>query len=476
LYLRRQALKLSLNADGREVVTDAKNDASRVFGDGSILVVAEGEIQRAQDVTLSGHTRQPGAHALNHARSLTELISDESVLGANIYPLIGVIERRDTSQLTKKLIEFSPRQVIRHKFDRKLEEGDVVHLFSMQQIQALEKGDSATTGQPLLQNASYQLNKPGKDETFVRDPLIASFLRERSVFVRGAVRQAGAYPVADGATLDSVLAIAGGTTLEANTGKIEVTSRLRDNDAQNSRASERINVNLKNDDARKIMIGPGDTVRVNQKFNRIEDQSVTLLGEVVHPGRYDLMPGDTVLSLIDRAGGLTDQGYPDGAIFSRAAERKREASRYKAQAQDLEMKLAASMQQKSEDKKPDMAQIQAAQTLVAQLNDAEPVGRITVEVDPETLRADPEQDMLLEAGDKIYIPKRPLNVRVAGEVLSPAALQFRKGKDADDYIREAGGTTYYADADRAFVIYPDGSAQPLSVSIWNHESSMIPPG
>ncbi len=41
---------------------------------------------------------------------------------------------------------------------------------------------------------------------------------------------------------------------------------------------------------------------------------------------------------------------------------------------------------------------------------------------------------------------------------------------------EAGGFTYNADDDRAFVLYPDGSAQPLQVSNWNHKATMIPPG
>jgi hypothetical protein len=55
-------------------------------------------------------------------------------------------------------------------------------------------------------------------------------------------------------------------------------------------------------------------------------------------------------------------------------------------------------------------------------------------------------------------------------------LQFRKGKSADIYIDEAGGPTYFADLDRAFVVYPDGSAQPLSVSAWKQRITMIPPG
>ena len=60
--------------------------------------------------------------------------------------------------------------------------------------------------------------------------------------------------------------------------------------------------------------------------------------------------------------------------------------------------------------------------------------------------------------------------------MSPAALQFRSGKDPSAYIDEAGGFTYNADKDRVFVVYPDGSAQPLQVNAWNHLAVMIPPG
>ena len=117
-----------------------------------------------------------------------------------------------------------------------------------------------------------------------------------------------------------------------------------------------------------------------------------------------------------------------------------------------------------------------ARALAAELEDAEGIGRITVEADPATLSAKPELDLLLESGDRLFIPKRNLTVRVNGEVLSPAALQFREGKSARTYIDEAGGFTYHADKDRTFVLFPDGSAKPLSVSSWRHSPTFIPPG
>lgn len=462
-------MNLTLTSDGRETVDDISEPGKKLFGDGGLLSVAQAQEKRAENVELSGHTRDPGQHDLKKAKTLSELIRSEQVFGDSLYPLIGVVERHDKNSLTKKLVEFSPRQVLQKTQDMPLAEGDVVHLFSIEQIRNL--GKNVASSEPLLQNISYG----GTAESpRIKDGMMISFLEERSAFVRGAVRQPGAYPVSSDTTLDSLISVAGGTTIEANPDNIEVTARYVPVDEEADAAgTNRQTVSLSQSD---IHIAPGDTVRVNQKFNRVSEQSITLLGEVKHPGKYDLMPGDTMLTLIDRAGGLSPIAYPDGVIFSRASERKQEESRYRAQARDLEMKLAETMRGKDDDKKPDMAQVSAAQTLITQLKDAKAVGRITVEADPDVLRADPDQNILLEGGDKIYIPRRPLNVRVGGEVLSPAALQFRKGKGADTYIDEAGGTTYYADKDRAFVVYPDGSAQPLSVSAWKQRVTMIPPG
>ncbi len=469
---KNRFLKLDYAPDGEETVQDISDKKLKAFRDGSILMVSQAQAARSEAVTLSGHTREPGTRDIKKAQKLSDLITDTKVLGDDIYPLLGMIERRDTQQLTKKLVPFSPQQVLTGTYEEKLEGEDKVLLFSNAQIRALFQERE----QDKLLHEASMTNAPQKDS--ITDPLVKSFLEERSAFIRGAVRVPGAYPVADGTTLGSVLAVAGGLTLEANKGNIEVTSRLpvQNDEEDRTAGTQRFTVNVEQHDPDSVLIGAGDTVRVNQTFKRVEDQSVALIGEIAHPGRYDLMPGDTMLSLLDRAGGLSPYAFPSGAIFSRASERKREKNRFEAQARDLELKLASALQATDKDEKPDMAQVAAMQSLIAEMKNAKAVGRITVETDPGVLLSDPDQDILLESGDKIFIPKRPLTVRVAGEVLSPAALQFRKDKDARDYISEAGGTTYYADRDRAFVIYPDGSAQPLRTSNWEHKAVMIPPG
>lgn len=465
-------IKLAVGSDGLEIVEDIAEPTKRLFSDGGVLNVAQAKEKRSQSVELLGHTRDAGAHALGKTKTLSELIKSEQIFGDSLYPLIGVIERHDKKTLTKTLVEFSPRAALNKTGDMKLMEGDVVHLFSLQQIQKINEKISSET---LLQKISYDGTDQKEDP--VKDPMIISFLQERSAFVRGAVRQAGAYPVSSDTTLEALISVSGGATIEADLENIEVTSRMIPADENaDAEAINRKTLSLTSKPAKDLVIKAGDTVRVNQKFDRVAEQSVTLLGEVKNPGKYDLVPGDTLLSLLDRAGGLSDIAYPDGVIFSRASERKLEESRYLAQARDLELKLAEMMKNDDKDHKPDAAQVQTTQSLIAQLKEAKAIGRITVEANPDILMTDPDQNILLESGDKIFIPRRPLTVRVGGEVLSPASLQFRSGKSADTYIDEAGGTTYYADLDRAFVTYPDGSAKPLSVSAWKQGANMIPPG
>lgn len=469
-------LKLGLTADGRETVEEISDSFKPTFSDSSILMVMASDEKRAGTVELAGHTRQPGLHALTTAPTLSALLSDEKIFGPDIYPLIGIIERWDTDRMATRLKAFPPRLVVKGQYDERLQNGDVIHLFSRSQILGLndeDKNKKLNRQHPQRAEGSAPELKDEKGDT-ISDEIIRSFLQEHSVTLRGAVRQEGQYPVTEHSTLDVLLAVAGGMTLEADTSNIELTAKNASlEQTGNTNLLQRKRIDLTETTAKTIQPGPSATVRVNRKFQKIIDNSVLIIGEVANPGRYDLMPGDRLSDLIRRADGLNAQAYPEGAIFSRENERKAEEARFRAQARDLELKLAAALEQKDD---PDMVQVEAVQHLITRLQNAESVGRITVEADPSALTVQPELDILLEKGDRIYIPKRPLTVRVSGEVLSAANLQFRSNKTAEDYINEAGGLTKSADDDRIFVLYPDGSAQPLITSPWKHNAVLIPPG
>ncbi len=484
-------IKLDLTDDGRETVDETHDPFAPEFGDGSILMISKGKEKRAGTVELTGHTRKAGIHALDEAKTLRQLIDSDQVLGPDAYPLVGVIERWDGDQLTGRLIGYPLRLVLKGKFDMPLKDGDVVHIFSQEQMVALSEevltenngGDVRKKRKERREKAEQRRRLAGEGSTdeeetpepdYIENEAINDFLKERSAFIRGAVRHPGAYPVAEGTTLDSLLAVAGGLALEANTHNIEVTSVLSSGGTANTGQPRREQIDMASLNLADVAIQAGDAVRVNQKFKKVEDNSVLIIGEVKNPGRYDLLPGDKLSDLLERAGNMTDQAYPAGAIFSRESERRAEEARFKSQARELERAIALALNQ--DEKKVDNAKLMEARTLAKELRHAEGVGRITVEANPAVLKTQPELDLLLEPGDRIYIPRRSLTVRVSGEVLSPASLQFRKTKNAMDYINEAGGFSFNADKDRTFVLYPDGSAQPLQVSSWNYNPAFIPPG
>lgn len=473
-------LKLGLTRDGRETVEEINDSFAPVFSDSTILMVMASDGKRAGTVELSGHTRRPGLHALTATPSLSALLDGEQVFGSDIYPLIGIIERWDAQMMTTRLLSFSPKLVIKGDYDTRLEDGDVIHLFSRAQIAALYDSDTyKTVTEQRTEGSSDSPPAAARggitEDSIIEDSLLRSFLKDHAAVIHGAVRRQGRYPVTAQATLEDILAAAGGMTLEADRRNIELTAAQNpgETDENNAGTLKRQHIDLTQTAAAAILPGPAGIIRVGRKFRKAADNSVLIIGEVKNPGRYDLTAGEKLSGLIQRAGGITADAYPEGAIFSREKERKAEEASFRAQAQELELKLAGALQQKEE---PEMRQIEAVQKLVAQLRNAEALGRITVEADPAILEIRPELDILLEKGDRIYIPKRPLTVKVSGEVLSPANLQFRSSKTADDYINEAGGMTHNADRKRVFVLYPDGSAQPLVTGPWNHNPVLIPPG
>ena len=101
---------------------------------------------------------------------------------------------------------------------------------------------------------------------------------------------------------------------------------------------------------------------------------------------------------------------------------------------------------------------------------------MVIEADPTVLAARPELDFALDQGDKLFVPKRPLYVTISGEVLNPGTVQYDGKLTADDYVDLAGGTTQGADSGRAFMVLPNGQAQPLDLSSWSYSSARVPPG
>src|SRR5262249_51176758 len=130
-----------------------------------------------------------------------------------------------------------------------------------------------------------------------------------------------------------------------------------------------------------------------------------------YPGNYEILRGERLSSVLARAGGLTDSAYPYGAIFLRRSVAAQQRDVMQHQADQIESQLVTLVGTLSSRDQVSEPEIQYVLRLTERLRQSEgPGGRIAVQIEPSRLAADPTLDIVLEPGDRLYIPRRPTSV------------------------------------------------------------------
>ena len=71
-------------------------------------------------------------------------------------------------------------------------------------------------------------------------------------------------------------------------------------------------------------------------------------------------------------------------------------------------------------------------------------------------------DITLEEGDELIIPRINNTVSINGEVFRPVDVMYEKGKSMKDYLSDAGGVTQLGKENKAFVIYANGRSAKIT--------------
>jgi hypothetical protein len=242
---------------------------------------------------------------------------------------------------------------------------------------------------------------------------------------------------------------------------------------------------LAGDPSQNLELLPGDVVTIFSKADiRVpttqQTRYVRLEGEFVGAGLYSVLPGETLRGLLRRAGGFTGDAFLYGSEFTRESTRRVEQQRLREYADQLEAQISAvtSANQaravSAADQTAAVASAADAQAAVARLRAITPIGRIVLDLKPNSTGVDSVPDLALEDGDRFIVPRVPSNVNVEGQVYSANAFVFTPGRRVIDYLREAGGPDRQADRKRAFVLRADGSV--VSRQYANVERALIYPG
>ena len=215
----------------------------------------------------------------------------------------------------------------------------------------------------------------------------------------------------------------------------------------------------------------------------MERGTIEVAGEVRFPGTYPIHRGETLSSALQRAGGLTELAFAEGAVFIREELKKRERDQLELLANRLQSDLAAfsleavassAAANNSAGSGSAAQSLAVGQQLMSELRDTKPVGRLVIDID-RVIKGPPgiSEDVVLRDGDKLLIPKRTQEITVFGEVQSPTSHVFESGLSRDDYVAKSGGTTQKADRRRIYVRRANGGVVTGQRSGWFRRSQSV---
>ncbi len=270
---------------------------------------------------------------------------------------------------------------------------------------------------------------PLQEDDEIRVFSTSEFRPTRYVAINGAVHKSGQFPFREGMTVRDLVLLAGGLDQSAYLNEAEI-ARLPENrtggvTARTFRVPMDSSYIFERSSDGKYLGPPGlpapsgpnadvtvqpyDNVLILRQPNWELQRTAVIAGEVRYPGRYSLRTKtEKITDLITRAGGITTDGYANGVVFYRTRNS---------------------------------------------------VGRIGIEL-PDVLRDPNSLDNLpLQDGDSLFIPRYNAVVNVQGAVNSPVSVTWAPGKTIEYYVRAAGGPSRKADLKRAYVTQPNGKVE-----------------
>ena len=283
------------------------------------------------------------------------------------------------------------------------------------------------------------------------------------VSVNGSVKSPGLYPYENMMSVSDLIRAGGGFTEERFLDDAEITRNIitEAGVVETELIILSLNYILEDnfEDLDRVLL-PGDSLVIKSVPASSSIGFVELSGEVVFPGRYAISSGETLSSLIMRSGGLTSSADVNSSIFLRDTLRDRERNQLNILADQLESQLA-SLAITGSSSAEAMQAMNVGQSLIAQLRDAEPVGRLVVPLQ-EILVGDRSDDVRLVDGDALFIPEVSQEVTILGEVQYPTSHFYNPDLNIEDYVDISGGFNQRADEDSIYVVRSNGSVDTLS--------------
>lgn len=366
-------------------------------------------------VIIEGAVMRPGNYELGEGLMLSELLKQADGLREDAFMERAQILRLDENNQLQN-ISFSVNDLVAGNFDLRLQREDIVTIYSIDDLR-----------------------------------------QQRTLEIRGEVASPGTYEYREGMTLADLITLSGGFLESASNSYIEIARRLSYEEAAmyQNRTGHLFQFSVSrelelNEQDQAFVLQPFDKVYVRKAPGFINSESVKILGEVLYAGDFVLSNRkERVSTIIERAGGLTPEAYPEGAILTRKVKVSRKVKRLREQLIERDSTL--------------------------QFDD---LGFEVVAIDLKAALRNPgsKDDIYLQDGDELVIPKELQTIRTQGEVLNPNSTPYIKGRSLKYYVNQSGGFSDMAKKGKTYVVYPNGKAAATTKFLFVRNYPKVFPG
>ncbi len=443
---RDTAALVRVDAEQRRVVLNVNPSAAAASSpplrNGDALNILRMRPQLDLGVTLQGYVYRPKYFAWHEGLKLTDVVPSIDELKPNADQNYLLIRRelppdRHITVLSADLA--AALAAPQSPADVALMPRDIVQVFDLE-------SSRQNVIQPLMDALRVQSN--------ISQPV-------QIVHIDGRVKVPGDYPLESGMRVSDLIRAGGSLDSAAYSNRGELSRYVVDSGEQ--RRTEVLSIDLDavraGDPRANLPLQPFDRLSIKQISGWTEQDQVTLRGEVRFPGTYTIRRGETLRSVIERAGGLTDLAFPDGGVFTRVELKKREQEQLDHFAERLRNDIAEEALESARGSNASSAQaLSIGQTLLDQIKASKAVGRLVINL-RAAMRAKPgsNYDVILRNGDELIVPKQRQEVMVLGEVQFASSHLYQRRLTRDDYIDQCGGLTRQADHGQIYVVRSDGS-------------------
>jgi protein involved in polysaccharide export with SLBB domain len=454
-----QVALVRVNEQRARVVLNVPIDASAGRGtmlrNGDSLRVLRLRPTLDQGVTLEGHVFRPASVAWNEGLRIADVIPSVDELRPNADLNYVLIRRELPPDRRVVVLSADLAAALRDPTSAKnvlLKPRDRIIVF-----------DTSSGRRELLNPVLEDVRRQARIDT-----------PSEIVRIDGRVKDAGDYPLEPQMRVSDLLRAGGGLQDAAYSAKAELTRYRLDGAARQTELVEiDLSAILKGDSSADLLLRPFDFLNVKEVPEWSEQEQVTLLGEVRFPGSYPIQRGETLRSVIYRAGGLTDMAFPAGSVFTRHELQDREQLQLDRLAERLQSDLATTALQATAANQAQAGQALAVgQSLLNQIKTTRASGRLVIDLQA-ILAAQDSDDVALRDGDRLLIPKLKQEVTVIGEVQTNTSHFYREQFSRDDYINLSGGVTRKADRGRIYIVRADGSVISSEGSGWFRRSGQV---